>query len=310
MKLPSVTLTPKVLASLLSVAATLGVTLLLSWALVAGRTPELLQRLDLQIYDTWVRQTAQPAGEPQVTVLELDEASLLKLGQWPWPRDRIAQIVQQTFDTYGARALAFDSVFAEPDRSDAAAIQQRLARVPPGADNALRQELQALVEDLDRDRQLAQALKGRNVVLGYYFNADPASRTGALPEPWLPAEMAQALGIRALSGPGYGANLEVLVQAAKRAGHFNPRLDLDGVTRRIPLLTENDGMLYTSLTLGVLSLLAGDNAAIDFGPAMTSGGREVTEALTVGPYKLPVDGSGQALVPFFGGRGSLPRVGG
>jgi adenylate cyclase len=308
MKLPSVTLTPKVLASLLSVAVTLGVTLLLSWALVAGRTPELLQRLDLQIYDTWVRQTAQPAGEPQVTVLELDEASLLKLGQWPWPRDRIAQIVQQTFDTYGARALAFDSVFAEPDRSDAAAIQQRLARVPPGADNALRQELQALVEDLDRDRQLAQALKGRNVVLGYYFNADPASRTGALPEPWLPAEMAQALGIRALSGPGYGANLEVLVQAAKRAGHFNPRLDLDGVTRRIPLLTENDGMLYTSLTLGVLSLLAGDNAAIDFGPAMTSGGREVTEALTVGPYKLPVDGSGQALVPFFGGRGSLPRV--
>jgi adenylate cyclase len=120
--------------------------------------------------------------------------------------------------------------------------------------------------------------------------------------------MAQTLGIRALSGPGYGANLDALVQAAKRAGHFNPRVDLDGVTRSIPLLQENDGMLYTSLTLGVLSLLAGDNAAVDFGPAVTAGGREVTEALTVGPFKLPIDGRAQALVPFFGGRGTLPRV--
>lgn len=312
MKLPSAfALTPKTLASLVSAAATLGVTLLLSWALVAGRTPEMLQRLDLLIYDFWVRYTAQPAGEPQVTVLELDEASLLKLGQWPWPRDRIAQVVKEVFDTYGARALAFDIVFAEPDRSDAAAIRQRLERVPPGAngaDGALRQEFKALIDSLDRDRMLAEALKGRDVVLGYYFNADPTSRSGALPEPWLPADMAQTLGIRALSGPGYGANLEALVQAAKRAGHFNPRVDLDGVTRSIPLLQENDGMLYTSLTLGVLSLLAGDNAAVDFGPAVTAGGREVTEALTVGPFKLPIDGRAQALVPFFGGRGTLPRV--
>jgi adenylate cyclase len=44
-----------------------------------------------------VRHTAQPVGEPQVTVLELDEDSLLKLGQWPWPRDRIAQVVREVF---------------------------------------------------------------------------------------------------------------------------------------------------------------------------------------------------------------------
>ena len=303
-----VALTPRRLASLLSAAATLGVTLLLSWALVAGRTPDMLQRLDLLIYDAWVRYTAQPAGPPRVTVLELDEASLERLGQWPWPRDRIAQMVRQVFDTYGAQVLAFDIVFAEPDRSDAAAIQQRLQRVPPGADSPLRREFEALLQDLDRDRVLAGTLQGRNVVLGYYFNADPASRTGALPEPWLPAEMARSLGIRALSGPGYGANLEQLVQAARRAGHFNPRVDLDGVTRSIPLLQENDGMLYTSLTLGVLSLLAGDNAAIDFGPAVQAGAHEVTEALTVGSFRLPVDERGQGLVPFFGGRGSLPRV--
>jgi len=305
-------LTPKRVASLLSAAATLAVTLWLSWAVTAGRTPDILQKLDLWIYDSWVRATLQQGGSssgaPKVTVLELDEASLEKLGQWPWPRDRVAQVATQVLDRYQARVLAFDIVFAEADRSDAAAIQARLEKVPPGSDAPLRGELQDLLRTLDRDAALAQTLQGRPVVLGYYFNTDPAMRTGALPEPWLPADMAAELGVRPPKGPGYGANLEVLVQAAGRAGHFNPVVDPDGVARRIPLLTENEGMLYPSLTLSVLTLLAGDKAVVDFGRATTPGGRDVTESLTVGTFKLPIDELGRAMVPFFGERGSLPRV--
>ena len=131
-------MTPKRVVSLLSAAATLGVTLLLSWAVHTGKSPELLQRLDLWIYDSWVRATlapkGSPQGTPQVTVLELDEASLEKFGQWPWPRDRVAEVVRQVLDTYQARVLAFDIVFAEADRSDAAAIRERLDKVPPATD--------------------------------------------------------------------------------------------------------------------------------------------------------------------------------
>jgi len=300
---------PRRAAALLSAAVTLLTTLVLSWALVSGRTPGLLQRLDLWIYDSWVRTDLVPPVHPQVTVLELDEASLEAFGQWPWPRDRIAEIVRTVIDRYGAKVLAFDIVFAEPDRSDAAAIRQRLERVPPGADAPLRKELERLVTELDRDTQLAGVLQGRPVVLGYYFNADAASRTGALPEPWLPAEIAAELGVRAQKGAGYGANLEALVAAAGRAGHFNPGLDADGVTRRIPLVIEHEEMLYPSLTLSVLTLLAGDKAAIDFGQGQApAGGRAATEFIQVGDFRLPINAGAQALIPFFGGRGSMPRV--
>jgi adenylate cyclase len=301
-------ITPKRVTSLVSVAATLGVTLLLSWALVAGRTPDILQRLDLWIYDSWVLAALKPAGPPQVTVLEVDEASLYKLGQWPWPRDRVAEVVRRVFDDYGARAMAFDIVFAESDRSDAQAIKQRLEQVPPGGDGALRQELGKLLRDLDRDNFFAQTLAGRPVVLGYYFNEDPKMRSGLLPEPWLPADFAHEMGIRPSLGPGYGANLDMLTTAAVRAGHFNPTVDPDGIARRIPLLIENDGMLYQSMSLAVLTMLAGEKAAVEFGQESTLDGRAVTEFLTVGPFRLPIDGSGRSLIPFFGGRGSMPAL--
>lgn len=302
------TLAPKRLAIVASTLATLFVTAAFSWLLIAGSTPALLQRVDLFIHDNWVKTTLQFDGTPQVALLAIDEASLEAIGQWPWPRDLIAEIVRQVVDIHRAKVLALDIVFAEADRSDAAAIEERLAKVPPGADRALRRELEDLVRSLDRDSVLAQALEGRPVVLGYYFSADPRRRQGALPEPWLPAEMAHAMGVRPQVGPGYGANLEPLVAAARRSGHLNPAVDADGVVRKLPLLIENDGMLYPSLAMSVLTMIAGDQAAIDFGQGSTLGGEEVTESITIGPFRVPIDAAGRSEIPFFGRAGSVPTI--
>ena len=293
-------MSPRLLRAWASAGVTLLITALLCASVLQGRPPELLRRIDLWLQDAWTRSTLdQPTAAPQVTVLTLDEASLELLGQWPWPRDRLAQIVDATFKL-GARALAFDIVFAEADRSDAELIRQRL---PKSA------ETEQLLRDLDRDARLARSLAERPVVLGYYFNDDPKRRTGALPEPWLPAEMMADQGLRWPQGAGYGANLPLLVDAAaSRAGHFNPQVDLDGVTRRVPMLIEHEGMLYPSLSLSVLTLLAGPQAVIDFGKAQTIDGRAVTDTLTLGDFRLPIDESARVLVPFFGGRGSLPQV--
>ncbi len=287
---------------------TLAVTLLLSWTLVDGRTPELLRRVDLWIYDQAVRATLQPTQAPKVAVVALDEASLEAHGQWPWPRDRVAELVRRLIDEHGARALAFDIVFAEPDRSDADAIRQRLQAVPGTAGDPLRVEFDRLLASLDRDGTLASILRGRPVVLGYYFTGDGARRVGALPDPFLPADFAHEMSLRPEIGAGYGANLEALTLAAGRAGHFNPSPDLDGVTRRVPLLVEHEGMLYPSLSMAVLGLLAGDGATVDFGRESTLDGRAVTESLTIGPFRLPVDAQARALVPFFGLSGTMPTV--
>jgi len=287
---------------------TLGVTLMLSWMLVDGRTPELLRRVDLWIYDQAVRATLRAPQSPGVAVVALDEASLEAHGQWPWPRDRVAELVRRLFDEHGARALAFDIVFAEPDRSDAGAIRQRLQAVPGSAGDPLRAELGRLLASLDRDATLAATLQGRPVVLGYYFTGDATRRVGVLPEPFLPADFAHEMSLRPEIGAGYGANLEALTLAAARAGHFNPSPDLDGVTRRVPLLVEHEGMLYPSLSLAVLGLLAGDGATVDFGRESTLDGRAVTESLTLGPFRLPVDAQARVLVPFFGVSGTTPTV--
>jgi len=301
-------LTPRRVAILASTLTTLMVTAAFSWLLITGRTPAFFQRVDLFIHDNWVKTTLQFEGTHKVTLLAIDEASLEKIGQWPWPRDLIAEIVRRVIDVHRAKVLAFDIVFAEPDRSDAGAIEERLSRVPAGRDPALRREFEDLLRSLDRDAVLAKALDGRPVVLGYYFGADATRRQGALPEPWLPAEMAHAMGVRPQVGPGYGANLEALVTAARRGGHMNPAVDDDGVVRKLPLLIENEGMLYPSLAMSVLTLLAGDQAAIDFGQGSTLGGEEVTEAITIGPYRVPIDAAGRSEIPFFGRAGSVPTV--
>src|SRR6201990_3433806 len=95
-----------------------------------------------------------------VTIVDIDEKSLAdpRLGQWPWPRTRIADIVN-TLTRMGAVVIAFDVVFAEPDRlnPDNAAENFR------GLDEATREKLRALPSN---DRIFADAIKASRVVLG------------------------------------------------------------------------------------------------------------------------------------------------
>ena len=146
-------MTPRRIALLAAALWTLLVTASLSWVLVAGATPDLLRRIDLWLYDTGVRSTLEPPRNPQVTVVALDEASLEAHGQWPWPRDRVAELVTRLFEHYGARALVFDIVFAEPDRSDAPALRARLETLPEARDTPLYRALESWLPELRADNR-------------------------------------------------------------------------------------------------------------------------------------------------------------
>ena len=97
--------------------------------------------------------TARP-----VTIVDIDEKSLAKLGQWPWPRTRIADLVTN-LTKLGAAVIAFDIVFAEPDRlnPDVAADTMRYL------DDATRSKLRALPSN---DQIFADAIRRSRVVLG------------------------------------------------------------------------------------------------------------------------------------------------
>ena len=93
-----------------------------------------------------------------VAIVDLDEVSLAEIGQWPWPRTQVADLVARIAG-YGSVAIGVDSVFAEPDRMSPTVLADPLRGVSDGT----RDELRALPSN---DRVFADALSRARVVLG------------------------------------------------------------------------------------------------------------------------------------------------
>ncbi|HEY9101050.1 adenylate/guanylate cyclase domain-containing protein [Chitinimonas sp.] len=272
----------------------------LSYAAYAWR-PRLVEQIDLWLYDARVALTMQGGVDPRTVIVDVDEKSLAEVGQWPWPRKTVAQLVTRLTQDYKAAAVGFDIVFAERDVSSGLPVLKQLAATEFKDDPAFLARLDTLQQSLDYDGVLAKSLAGRPVVLGYYFSFEPnAPRAGVLPKAVLPAGMFKGRNVRPVQATGFGANLPVLMAQATSAGHFNPRPDPDGVTRRVALLVEHDGKYYESLSLAMV------RAYLNF-PKIEPQYVESPlrayaplEWLKVGPLMLPVDEEVSALVPFRG----------
>jgi adenylate cyclase len=186
----------------------------------------LITRLDHIIYDTRLALTMPGGVDPRVVILDIDERSLDK----------------KLFDDYGIVIAGFDVVFAEPDESSGLPVLDKLAKGRLKDVGQFQSALKELRPQLDYDGIMADTLKGRPVVLGYYFNSDEnAVQSGAIPEPVLPKGTFQGRNIRFTTWRGYGGNLPEFQANAANAGHFNPFVDADGVTRRVPMLAEYNG---------------------------------------------------------------------
>jgi adenylate cyclase len=166
---------------------------------------------------------------------------------------------------------------------------------------------------LDYDSLFAASLKGRPVVLGYYLsNESKGTASGVLPPPAMPPGTFSDRNIAFTTWSTYGANLAKFQEAAAAAGHFNPLVDFDGISRRVPLLVEYQGGYYESLALAMTRVLLGspplepgfaDNAGKNYG------GLEWLDMTTPqGTLSIPVDENVAALVPFRGPQGSFRYI--
>jgi adenylate cyclase len=270
----------------------------------------VLQRLDEIIYDMRLRITLPATHDDRVVVIDIDERSLAEVGRWPWPRDRVAQLVDTLFDQQGVTLLGFDTVFAEPDHSTGLSQLQRLAQGTLADPSGFAEGLQRLAPQLDHDARLARSLQGRPVVLGYYFTSDRGGRTsGVLPAPVLQPEDLKGRRPLATSWNGYGANIAPLANAAPRAGFFNAMADRDGVVRSLPLLAEHQGRYYESLALALFRQLVG-SPRVEPGFASERMLSPAYKALAsvrlvqgTTTLNIPVDGRAAVLVPYRGAGG-------
>jgi adenylate cyclase len=281
---------------------------------VGYRLP-LIDNLEAIVYDTRLRVTMPGGVDPRIVILDIDEKSLAEKeqggeGRWPWPRDRLAVLIDRLFDQYGIAVVGFDVVFAERDESSGIRVLERLSRSELRDVPQFQSVLGRLKPQLEYDDILARKIKGRPVVLGYVFSNDEpgaAPKKGMLPAPvFAPGSFAGRV-IKTTSWNGYTANLEVLQKVAASAGHFNSRTDDDGIIRRVPMLAEYDGAYYEPLSMAMVRVLLGGPPvrAVPPDEAYRPSGYPDLEWLQVGSLRIPVDEEACALVPYRGRKGSF-----
>ncbi|MEX0732798.1 MAG: adenylate/guanylate cyclase domain-containing protein [Aquisalimonadaceae bacterium] len=270
-----------------------------------GPIAGIVERLDAGAYDLRLQLSLidRPPPEQPIVIVDVDEYSLAAEGRWPWPRERIATLLDQLWDA-GAAVVAFDMVFAEPQQNVALQIARTLAE--DGAAESRVRDLLQLAPRFDGDARLAEALTRGDAVLGYVLHDDPGVTTGQLPPPLLrlTEEHPQPLVLGRRSS--YSANMAGLQTAARHAGFFTTTPDRDGVVRRTPLILRHGDGVYPSLaleTVRIFHLLQG----IELESAPIGGIRGV-EAVHLGSVRIPTDETGAVLVPYRGGRGSFPYI--
>jgi len=277
----------------------------------------LLDRFEAIIYDARVRLTMPRTVDDRIVILDIDEKSLQERerggeGQWPWPRHRIAFLLDKLFDKYGIAVAGFDVVFAERDESSGIRVLEQLAAGELKSVSGFLPVLEKIKPQLNYDEIFASRMRGRNVVLGFTFSSDEAQRAprkGMLPQPVLGPDTFKGRNIGITSWNGYTANLELLQKAAASAGHFNPWLDEDGVTRRVPMLAEYNGAYYEPLALAMVRTLLGFPPLVpEFLEEGVSRDYAGLEELKVGRLRIPVDERVSTLVPYRGARGSFRYI--
>src|SRR3954451_22441495 len=139
-------------------ARALCVALLFALIFLRITDPAPLEELRLRAFDIFQVIKPRVAAQRPVVIVDIDEESLRKLGQWPWPRTRVADLISR-LTKLGAAAIAFDVIFAEPDRLSPVLAANEFRDL----DEETRTKLRALPSN---DQVMANAIKQSRVVLG------------------------------------------------------------------------------------------------------------------------------------------------
>jgi adenylate cyclase len=260
---------------------------LLLFALVPLRLadPRPLQELRTRTFDFFQVLRPRPQEIRPVVIVDIDEASLKAIGQWPWPRTTIADLVTQ-ITQLGAVAIGFDIIFPEPDRMSPA-IAERSFR---GIDAETRAKLDSLPSN---DEALAEAIRHSRVVIGQAGAAAPELKTAA--------DAALQTGF-AVRGPdprqylvtfaGLLRNVPVIEQAAAGRGLFSIDPESDGIIRRVPVIMTAQGSVVPSLSMEMLRVVTGSSAIL---VRVDQAG---VQSVAVPGLEVPTDRNGQFWVHF------------
>jgi len=259
--------------------------LLIGIAALRIADPPPVEELRVRTFDTFQLLEPRVKTARPVRIVNIDEKSLAKFGQWPWPRSVVADLVSN-LTRLGPAAIGFDVMFAEPDRLNPAMAAQTLRNL----DEETRAKLRALPSN---DELLAQAMQQSRVALG---------ETGL---PYVVAELDKELPVTGLAMlgddrpqrfmlefPGLLRSTPVLEVAAGGHGLLTIRTERDGIVRRVPVIMQAQGLTMPSLSFEMLRLASGsDTILVKATPAGIT-------SVAVKGFAVPTDLHGQIWVHF------------
>ena len=258
--------------------------LLIGIAALRVADPAPIEELRVRTFDTFQLLDPRVKAVRPVTIVDIDEASLEKLGQWPWPRTRIADLVTG-LTRLGAVVIAFDTIFAEPDRLNPASAADSFRNL----DEETREKLRALPSN---DQVLADAMTHSRVVLG----------ESGLPE--VHTELDKTLPVTGLAMlgedpqrfmfnfPGLLRNTSVLEKAAAGRGLLTINPERDGIVRRVPMIMVAQGETMPSLTFEMLRVVTGTDTIF------IKSDQAGIKSIGVKGFQIPTDRNGQLWVRF------------
>jgi adenylate cyclase len=259
--------------------------LLVGFAALRVTDPAPIEELRLRTFDNF--QVIEPRVKTMrpVTIVDIDEKSLAspRLGQWPWPRTRLAEIVTN-LTRLGAVVIAFDVVFAEPDRLNPDIAADTFS----GLDETTRDKLRTLPSN---DQVLADALRASRVVLGEAAGPDVhAGLDKALP----------VTGLAIIGEPqqfmfkiaGLLRNVPVLEHAAAGRGLFNISPERDGIIRRVPMIMQAQDVIMPSLSFEMLRVASRSDTVLIRADAAGIIG------LGLRGFQIPTDRNGQIWIHY------------
>ena len=191
---------------------------ILAWIMYIN--PPFLESLKLRYFDSLI--VNQEPVENNIYTVNIDEPSLDAYGQWPWPRGDYGSLIEEIY-ARGAGLVVFNVLMSETDRQ--------------GEDDMLALTMNnypVIITMLGAEENKNEPINpGATIVNSDYLYTIP-------------------------SVPGIIANVPDIEFSAVGSGITNSWPEIDGVTRRIPLVVESGGTLYPNVTMEVLRVLAGD----------------------------------------------------
>ena len=300
------------------VTLTLGVIILVLLLLVSS-TP-ILDLIELKTYDLRVLSRNPVPPSRAVVLAVIDEKSLEREGRWPWPRSKIAALVNR-LSRDGARVIGFDIAFVEPEENYLLPFIARLTRTMD-AKGEISPKLADVLEEskklADNDLALATALKNSAaaVVLGYFFHESEESlgyriaagaiarrieRLGNSKYPLIQYETRDTNAAPFIDAYAPEPNLDILNRAAPWSGYFSLRPDPDGMLRWMPLAIRGGDDVFPPLAiLSAWHYLGKPRLAVKVGVHGMTG-------VQMGERFVPTDESGRLLINYLGPAKTFPH---